>query len=169
MTDFDSVIPPGGEGKVKASLDTSHYKGPITKSVTVMAREPGIEPVVLQLKAEIVTALDVTPTESPFIRTTQGEPRPTEVTVSATDGRPFTILAVQADPSVAATARPAPNGEPAPRYTISLLPDRNLPLGKKIAIVTVTTDREKAERIMIRPTILVVPPQPKPPPVAANP
>jgi hypothetical protein len=167
VTDFDAVIPPGGEGKVKASLDTSHYKGPITKSVTVRARETGIEPVVLQLKADVVTALDVTPTESPFIRTTQGDPRPTELTVSSSDGRPFTILAVQADSSVAVTARPAPNGEPALRYTLSILADRDLPQGRKIATVTVTTDREKAERIAIRPTILVVPA--KPPPAAANP
>jgi hypothetical protein len=82
---------------VSASLDTSHYKGPITKLVTVSAREPGIQPVVLRLKADVVAAIDVTPTESPLIRMTAGEPQAKELTVSATDGRPFAIVAVTTD------------------------------------------------------------------------
>jgi len=35
VTEFDKVIPPGGVGKVTASLNTFPYKGPITQSVQV--------------------------------------------------------------------------------------------------------------------------------------
>jgi len=57
VTEFDKVIPPGGVGKVTASLNTFPYKGPITKSVQVTTGDPGARPVVLLLKAEIVTSL----------------------------------------------------------------------------------------------------------------
>jgi hypothetical protein len=169
VTEFDKVIPPGGAGKVSASLDTSHYKGPIVKSVTVYPREPGSAPVVLQLKAEIVTELDVTPTDTPVIRATRGDPKPTELTISASDGRPFTIVALQADPSVAVSVAP-PSTAPAPkkkraakvvaadesRYRVSILPKADLPVGQTIANVTLTTDRPKAEHVAIRAVIAVV-------------
>jgi hypothetical protein len=170
VTDFDAVIPPGGAGKVSASLDTSHYKGPIAKSVTVYPRAPGAAPVVLQLKAEIVTEIDVMPTEAPVLRMTRGDPKPTELTVSASDGRPFTIVALQADPSVAVTVAPPSGATPGPkkkraakvvaagesRYRVSILPKADLPVGQRIATVTLTTDRPKAERVAIRAVIAVV-------------
>ncbi len=64
MTEFDKVIPPGGEGKVKASFDTAHYKGPTSKSIQVITNDAAKSPVVLQLKAEIIPAIDVQPGES---------------------------------------------------------------------------------------------------------
>jgi len=170
VTEFDKVIPPGGAGKVSASLDTSHYKGPIVKSVSVYAREAGLQPVVLQLTAEIVTELDVVPTDSPVMRMTRGDPKPTELTVSASDGRPFTIVALQADPSVVVTVAPASGATPPPkkkraakaiaagdsRYRVSLVPKADLPVGQTIANVTLTTDRPKAEHVAIRAVIAVV-------------
>jgi hypothetical protein len=170
VTEFDKVIPPGGAGKVSASLDTSHYKGPIVKSVTVQPREPSGAPVVLQLKAEIVTEIDVAPSETPVVRMTRGDPKPTELTVSASDGRPFTVVALQADPSVAVTVAPPAGATPAPkkkraakviaagesRYRVSIVPKADLPVGQTIANVTLTTDRPKAERVAIRTVIAVV-------------
>jgi hypothetical protein len=170
VTEFDKVIPPGGAGKVSASLDTSHYKGAIAKSITVLPLEPRGAPVVLQLKAEIVTELDVAPTETPLVRMTRGDPKPTELTVSASDGRPFTIVALQADPSVVVTVAPASGATPPPkkkraakaiaagdsRYRVSLVPKADLPVGQTIANVTLTTDRPKAERVAIRTVIAVV-------------
>jgi hypothetical protein len=170
VTEFDKVIPPGGAGKVSASLDTSHYKGPIVKSVSVFPREPAGQAVVLQLKAEIVTELDVAPTDTPVMRITRGDPKPTELTVSASDGRPFTIVALEADPAVAVTVAPSSGTTPPPRkkraakviaagdsrYRVSILPKADLPVGQKIAPVTLTTDRPKAEHVAIRAVITVV-------------
>ena len=53
MTEFDKVIPPGGVGKVTASVDTSHYRGPIAKSIRVTTN-PASDPISLELKAEVV-------------------------------------------------------------------------------------------------------------------
>jgi hypothetical protein len=181
VTEFDKVIPPGGVGKVTASLDTSHYKGPITKSVQVTTTDPGARPVVLLLKAEIVTVIDVAPSDTPVLRTTVGEPTPTELTVSAGDGKPFDILAVQADPSVRVTVRADPpppaarrpssraHGRPvaagSSRYLVTITPTEKATVGASIAKVTLTTNQPKAETVTIRAVlsvtgrVQVVPPQ----------
>jgi len=39
VTEFDKVIPTGGVEKVTASLDTTHYKGPISKGITVTTND----------------------------------------------------------------------------------------------------------------------------------
>lgn len=172
MAEFDKAIPPGGVGKVTASLDTSHYKGPITKSVQVTTNDSRTSQVVLQLKAEIVTAVDVVPTDAPVIQTVFGEPRPTEITVSAPDGKAFDILAVQADPSLGVTVRAAPeasaarrgvkrsHGRPvaagSSRYLVTITPKPDAPVGQSSAQVTLTTNLPKAETVPIRARLLVV-------------
>jgi len=171
VTEFDKVIPPGGVGKVTASLDTSRYKGPITKSVQVTTGDPGARPVVLLLKAEIVGLIDVAPTDTPVLRTTAGEPTPTELTVSAGDGKAFDILAVKADPSVRVTVRPDPpahaagravpraHGRPVAagsrRYLVTITPTPRAPVGSSVANVTLSTNRPKAEAVPIRAILFV--------------
>ena len=182
MTEFDKVIPPGGVGQVTASLDTSHYKGVITKSVQVTTSGAGTRPVLLLVKAEVVTPIDVAPSDTPVLRTTVGEPGPTEVSVSASDGKAFDILAVQADPSVAVavTVRPDPATPTAgrkvrrapgriaagsDRYLVKITPTQKAPLGQSVANVTLTTNRPRAETVPIRVLLFVagrvqvVPPQ----------
>ena len=173
MTEFDKVIPPGGVGKVTASLDTSHYKGPITKSVQVTTGDPGARPVVLLLKAEIVTVIDVAPSITPVLRTTAGEPKPTELTVSAADGKAFDILAVQADPSVRVAVRPDPptpaarhppraHGRPvaagSSRYLVTITPTPKAPVGSSIVKVILSTNQPKEETVTIRAVLSVTGP-----------
>jgi hypothetical protein len=164
------VIPPGGVGKVTASLDTSHYKGPIAKSVSVRINDSKAAPIVLQLKGEIVTLIDVAPTENPVLRMTVGERKSTEVTVAAADRKPFDVLAVQADPSVEVTVRPDPQAASArkakrsaagavargsSRYVVTIAPSPSVTVGQTIANVTLTTNRARAEKVALRPVLIV--------------
>ncbi|TMA52029.1 MAG: DUF1573 domain-containing protein, partial [Deltaproteobacteria bacterium] len=136
MTEFDKVIPPGGEGKVKASFDTTHYKGPTAKSIQVITNDASKNPVVLQLKAEITTAIDVQPSDSVPVQ-----------------GRPFDILAVKADPSLAVTVRSAAGQDGrrakarggavasgSSRYVVTITPKETAPVGRTVAAVTLTTN-----------------------------
>jgi len=169
VTEFDKVIPPGGVGKVTASLDTSHYKGVVTKTVQVTSKNPGTPPVVLQLKADVVTVIDLQPTETPVVRTKVGEQGTTEITASAADGNPFDVLAVKADPSVVVTVRPDPATHPhrkakgprgaiasgSNRYRVTIAAKPDLPIGQSSANVTLTTNRAKAETVPIRALLVV--------------
>ncbi len=173
MTEFDKVIPPGGEGKVTASLDTSHYKGVITKSVMVSTRETRTHPLVLLLKAEVITVIDVAPSDTPTLRTTVGETTTKELTVSTTDGQPFDVLTLKADPALRATIRRAPGAPvarhpakraPGPRpvaagsnrYLLAITPTKDAAVGSRIANVTLTTNRARAETVTIRAILSVM-------------
>jgi hypothetical protein len=164
LTEFDKVIPPGGVGKVTASLDTAHYQGPITKSVRVTTNDPTAGVVDLLLKAEIVTVIDVTPAGNPVVRTANGATK-AELTVSAVDGKPFDILAVQADPTVDVTVAPPPDAKRAAakrkragtapvasgsnRYVVTVVARDDAPAAHSLASVTLSTDRPKAKTVPI--------------------
>ena len=158
-------------GKVTASIDTAHYRGPISKSVRVTANDPAHSGFTLELKADVASIIDISPTESPIIRTTWGEPKPTELTLQASDKKPFDVLAIEADPTVTVTVRSAPGepvvkprakkGAPKPvaagssRYLVAIAPKKDTAVGQSIANVTLTTNREKAEKLRIRAIVFV--------------
>jgi len=161
-------------GKVTASIDTAHFRGAITKTVRVTANDPAHTVVMLELRALIVSLIEVSPTENPIIRMTGGESKPTELTVQATDKQPFAVLAVAADPPVTVTVRNAP-GEPSvepratkgaaqpiavgsSRYLVTITAKTDAPVGQSIANITLTTNRKKAEKIAIRAVVAVVGP-----------
>jgi len=168
VTEFDKVIPPGGVGKVTASFDTSHYSGPTTKSIAVRTGDPATTAVVLQLRAHIVAPVAVTPSETPLIRMLAREVKPIEITVAATDDRPFDVLAVQDDPFLVVTVRPAGGAPPgkasarpekvaagSSRYLVTITPKPDVPIGESVRDVILTTDLPRAERVLIR-VVLVV-------------
>jgi hypothetical protein len=158
-------------GKVTASIDTAHYRGAISKSVRVTANDPAHTGVTLELKADVASIIDVSPTESPIIRTTWGEPKATELTLQATDKKPFDVLSIEADPIVTVTVRSAPGeplvkprakkGAPKPvaagssRYLVAIAPKKDTAVGQSIANVTLATNREKAEKISVRAIVFV--------------
>jgi len=161
-------------GKVTASLDTSHYKGPLVKVVTVKTNEPGSAAVVLTLKADVTTLVDVSPTETPTIRMSLREPKPMELTVAAADGQPFDVLAVETDGKVDVSIAPAPGAAPATpkakakkpagkppvaagatRYLVRLTPKKDAPVGFSSSMVNLTTTVKGAETVPIRVAVFV--------------
>jgi hypothetical protein len=158
-------------GKVTASLDTSHYRGSITKVVRVTTNDPRTSLVLLQLKALIVGAIEVTPTDMPVLPMTVGEPKPTELIVSASDGTVFDVLSMQVDPLVGVTVRPAPGTPGAARkvkgshgravaagsnrYLVTIVPKKDAPVGQSFAYVTLKTSLPKAESVMLRASLVV--------------
>jgi len=160
-------------GKVTAGLDTAHYKGPIVKTIQVTSNDPQTHQVQLELKAEVLSLIDVAPSETPLVTTMFGAARPTEITVSTSDGRSFDILAVQADPSVhvtvrsavasAAARRPAaapgrPLARGSGRYLVTITPGKDVPVGRSVANLTLTTNLAKAPTVPIRAVLVVTGP-----------
>jgi hypothetical protein len=175
VTEFDKVIPPGGAGKVTASLDTTHYRGPIAKTVAVRATDGTGAVVQLQLKAQIVATIDVWPNDAPFIRAIAGESKPTEVTVASAGGEVFDVVAVESDSAVDVVVRAAPDG-PQPRragkppakvvaggsdrYVVTIAAKPTLPVGRATPNVVLTTDHPKVKTIPLHPTVFVTAPPP---------
>ena len=144
------------------------------------------------LKADVVTLVDVSPTDTPTLRMAVREPKPTELTVAASDGKPFDVVSVESDGRVDVSVAPAPGAAPgkakmkkgagkppvaagASRYVVRLAPKADAPIGNSVSTVTLTTTVKGAETVPIRaaifvigrvavtPTYLAVRPSPEPP------
>ena len=83
MTRFDKFIPPGSEGKVYASVDISHIKGAVQKSIDVMTNDANRPNVTLVIKASVKTLVDFAPEEQVRFNVTKGTLGTQELIVSA--------------------------------------------------------------------------------------
>ncbi|HUC44557.1 MAG TPA: hypothetical protein VMR65_10985 [Candidatus Sulfotelmatobacter sp.] len=61
MASFDEVVLPGKAGKIKASVNTSHYTGDITKAITVTDNDSSQPTISLTVKAKVVGSVTVLP------------------------------------------------------------------------------------------------------------
>jgi hypothetical protein len=155
-------------------MDTARFRGAITKTVRVTANDPARTVVTLELRAQVMTAIDVLPTDNPVLRTAVGESRTIDLMLQATDQQPFTVLGLRKDPTVAVTVESAAGGPTAPppaargrskpvaagssRYRVRITPKAGASVGQSIVRVTLKTDRKKAEKIAIRAIVTVVGP-----------
>ena len=161
-------------GKVTASIDTGHYRGAISKTVQVTANDAAHTAVTLELKADVASIIDVSPSEAPLVRTAWGEAKATELTLQATDKKPFDVVSIEADPMVtvmvrsaakemavnprAAKGAPQPIARGSSRYLVAIAPKKDTAVGESIANVTLTTNRENAKKISIRALVSVLGP-----------
>jgi hypothetical protein len=66
VADYDREVPPGGEGSVKAKLDTTDFSGPISKSILIMSNDTSSPTMTVVIKADVQPHVEVLP--RPLIR-----------------------------------------------------------------------------------------------------
>ncbi len=91
MAEFDSVIPPGGTGKVVAKVRTRSLQGRRTKSVRVQTNDPAQSMLNLQLSINVVAAIAVLPQSQLRLTAYVGEVAETAVIVRRSDGKPLVL------------------------------------------------------------------------------
>lgn len=69
VADFDKIVAPGDTGTITLSIDTTRFKGPITKSATVTTNDPASTSIELSLSSTVRVPIDVTPSESVHLAT----------------------------------------------------------------------------------------------------
>lgn len=163
MTEFDKVIHPGGVGKVSAAMNTTTFKGPVAKSITVTTNDPAMRSFSLQLKGTVLVPLDVLPNENVTFNGKSDALTAQVLTVSSTDKSVFDILSVTpSDQAFKTTVVAAPETGTAPkaktgtvasganRYQITITPAGAIPIGRLNATVTLKTTHPKASEQVIR-------------------
>ena len=68
-------------------LDTARFRGAITKTVRVTADDLAQTAVTLEMRAEVVTAIDILPTDNPVLRMAVGEGLKQRLAIAALGGR----------------------------------------------------------------------------------
>lgn len=67
VADYDRVIAPGKTGKITAEMRTAGFKGPVQKAIDVTTNDPAMPHVMLGLTANVKSAINVIPNETPLI------------------------------------------------------------------------------------------------------
>jgi len=172
VTGFDPVIPPGGVGKVTASLGTHRYAGVVTKSISVYSNDPKNARAMLRLKGTVLVPIEVRPSERVQFNGKAGAVRPQELLLVSREGEPFDILGLKKrSPHLEVVLEPAPesaktraDGSRAPArepaegavagghaaYKATLSVAEDVPIGRLSDIVILTTNHPKVPRLEIR-------------------
>lgn len=67
VADYDKVIAPGKTGKVRVTVDTATFKGPIAKGVTVYTNDPAAPAIELTIRANVDQFIKVKPGYARFV------------------------------------------------------------------------------------------------------
>lgn len=157
VADYDKEIPAGGEGTVKAKLDTKDFAGPISKSILIMTNDPAEPTVSVVIKANVQPFVEVLP--RPLIRfnAVQLEPMTQKVVVVSTDtSRDFKVTKVQSSvPFLSTDVRRLERdelipGKPGDQYEVSVSMDEDAPVGPVSGKLTITTDHPKASEVSVK-------------------
>lgn len=171
VADFDKTIPPGGTGKVHASVDTTNFNGPISKGVTVYTNAPDTPQLELTIRAKVEPYISVKPGYARYI-TVQGEPLEGNIaqTLWATDDQPLEIVSVDSPwPYLKVSFREAKTEERVPEgkgreWRVEMTLSNDAQVGALSDFVTIHTSHPKQKMVKIpisgfvRPVIAVTPP-----------
>ncbi|HEX5718671.1 MAG TPA: DUF1573 domain-containing protein [Thermoanaerobaculia bacterium] len=95
VADFDKTIAPGKTGKVRVTLDTGTFNGPIAKGVTVYTNDPEVPTIELTVRTDVGQFVKVKPGYARFIMV-QGEKEGKIVqTLWTPDKTPLEIVKVE--------------------------------------------------------------------------
>lgn len=172
VAEFDRVIAPGQTGKVRVTLDTSTFSGPVSKGVTAFTNDPATPSIELTIRANVEPFIKVKPGYARFI-TVQGEEKEGTIvqTLWTPDKSPLAIVKID---------NPYPHldvkfWEAKPEERLKELPDQQqwkiqmhlsntAPVGPLIEPIKIHTDHPKQKLVQIpvsgfvRPIMAVTPP-----------
>ncbi|RLE32841.1 MAG: hypothetical protein DRJ61_08565 [Acidobacteria bacterium] len=98
VAEYDKEIPAGGTGSVRAKLDTTGFKGAISKSVLVMTDDLSAPIVTLAIKAIVKPYIDVMPRALVRFNALQKEKAEQKVVVVGTErSGAFTVTGVESE------------------------------------------------------------------------
>ena len=112
VADFDKIIKPGAVGKVTASVDTTAFAGPISKSVTLETNDPNTPTAQLTLSAIVKPYVEAYPAGFVRYNMLQGEAETQTVTLYSEEETPLEIVKIDSpQPWIKVTPRKAADTE----------------------------------------------------------
>lgn len=97
MVRYDRTIPPGGVGQVTLKVNTTGYRGKVTKSAQVTTNDPAQRKSKIYLTINIQTYIIVEPAAKVLLRGTVGEDIRRVVRIRRSDDQPLEITKVQSN------------------------------------------------------------------------
>ncbi|HXG18198.1 MAG TPA: DUF1573 domain-containing protein [Methylomirabilota bacterium] len=137
------VIPPGQEGTISATFDTTHFSGEKAKSVSVYSNDPAQPVTTLTLQGEITVEVAVDPPQLYLGRVRRGEETVRSVDVLYDAAKPIAITKIEnSSPLLTVRAQDLEkDGQKGKKLIVTLKKDA--PLGRLNDEIRVTTTSEK--------------------------
>ncbi len=155
VADYDRKIEPGKSGKVKTTVKTDNFSGPIAKSIAVFTNDPENPKLQLVVKANVKPYVAVVPGYARY-NYVQGEPVGTiSQTLWAADGSDVDVVSVKPPyPHLKVSFREATEDERHPKgegkqWHIEFTLDSHSPVGALRDYVEVRLDRGKQKTAKI--------------------
>jgi hypothetical protein len=134
---WDRIIPPGKEGLVEAILDTTIFRGPIAKTLTVHTNDPSQRQIKLTMTATVTPLVLVTPGEVALF-SLEDQPVTHQFTVARPSGGSLKVLeVVTSQPYLKTQVTPLAGGN---RYQLVVTATPDTPMGRTTVPVVVKTD-----------------------------
>lgn len=151
MTDFTKVIPPGSEGKITASVNLAHAKGPIEKYVTVKTNDPDRSEFKLTLKAAVKSYVDMQPMDSIRFTVDKGQNQTQEITLTPSYKDPIHLTSAVADANwVSVSLTPSgPDDNKEKEYKLKASITDSAKVGTENATIKITAEGSPEPEIVI--------------------
>jgi hypothetical protein len=168
VSSFDKLIKPGTDGKVRASVDTKSFSGPISKSVLVVSNDPERPQMNLFVKAVVKPFVDVAPQQYVRFSVVKGDPATQDVILISEEKGFKPTITEMAQSYVKADITPAGDkdkvaGRPGDQYKLSISVTPDAPEGLLNAPVRITTGVAQQPTLevpvsgIVRPRVSVTP------------
>ena len=149
--DWTKIVPPGGSGKITLKIDTSKFKGPITKTAQVTTNDPTQPTFRLTVNANVRTFVDILPKESVSFRQLRGEDKFEAVTIHSNEPGEFKINDVQVTGTgIKHDLSKATDGSGDYRLRVSL--DKTVPVGTVAGSIKLLTNSAKEPEVTVEVT-----------------
>src|SRR2546422_169680 len=134
----DSLVPAGGEGKLRLRLDTRRLLGSVNELVKVRYKDAARRPVWFLLRGRVVAPIELAPQDRVYFFTFRGEGPDHEILVVNHQDRPLGLLAVRSDnPRFRVRTDTVAAGS---RYRLTVSLDPTTPVGRDSARIELRTD-----------------------------
>lgn len=157
VAEFDKEIPVDGSGAVRAKLDTTGFKGAISKSILVMTDDPAVPTLTLAITAVVQPYIDVLPRALVRFNALQMEKAEQKVVLVGTErSGNFSVTGVETESEALEVSYRALDegerieGKPDSQYEILISLAEEAPVGPISSVVKVMTDAPEAKVVEIK-------------------
>ena len=151
MASFDTVIPPGQEGKVTLSVKTKNMSGTFAKSATIKSNDPKNPKLRIKLNGEVKKYISVKPSPRLYLTGYEGDSISKSLKIINHQDTPLKLTRIEStiDDKIDYELKPVTEGK---EYELMVKVKEGLK-GRSNGKITVTTNSEKKPNLEIRVTI----------------
>lgn len=157
VADFDKEVPAGGEGWVKAKLDTADFSGPISKSILVMTNDPDEPTARLVIKTDVRPYVEVLPRPLVRFNAIEKDHATEKLVVTPGEGvKDFKVEGISSEfQFIKTTVRQLSGdeiiaGKSEPQYEIAFSLAEDAPVGTVSGAMKVKTNHPKAPEVEVK-------------------